>query len=245
MPTEPTGRRPLKSRDLPFFKNLAAGLARVGVTPNAISFFSIVFGVLAGVAFWGTTLAHSEWSLRLHWLLAAVFIQLRLVANLLDGMVAVEGRKGGPTGDLWNEAPDRISDAAIFIGAGYAWGSSPTLGWAAALTAVFVAYVRALGASVGAGQCFLGPQAKPHRMALMTALAMAGTIFPHFITQNLAWAFFENDVSLGRSYDWLFPRSFPVTVVNLVFSLVILGGLITAWRRLKFIANFLRNKTSA
>ena len=81
------------------------------------------------------------WATRWLWLAAAVFIQLRLIANLLDGMVAVEGRKGGPTGDLWNEAPDRISDAAIFIGAGYAAGSASVLGFAAALVAVFVAYV--------------------------------------------------------------------------------------------------------
>jgi hypothetical protein len=43
MPTEPTGRRPLKTRDWPFFKNLAAWLARSGATPNGISFASIVF----------------------------------------------------------------------------------------------------------------------------------------------------------------------------------------------------------
>jgi phosphatidylglycerophosphate synthase len=245
MPTEPTGRRPLKSRDLPFFKNLAAALARAGATPNTISFFSIVFGVLAGVAFAGTSIAHGEWSVRLHWLLAAVFIQLRLVANLLDGMVAVEGRKGGPTGDLWNEAPDRVSDAAIFIGAGYALGSWSTLGWAAALVAVFVAYVRALGASVGAGQCFLGPQAKPQRMALMTVLGVAGTIFPHFISRpffSLEEMFFAGRENFYRVEFVL--RSCN-TVVALALWLVILGGLITAWRRLSFIAEFLRKKASS
>ena len=135
MPTEPTGRRPLKSRDLPFFKKLAVALARSGATPNEISFASIVCGCCAGAALAATTL--TDWDgvplfpniTRCFWLAAAVFIQLRLIANLLDGMVAVEGRKGGPTGDLWNEAPDRVSDAAIFIGAGYAAGSAPVGCW--------------------------------------------------------------------------------------------------------------------
>ncbi len=184
MPTEPTGRRPLKTREWPFFKNLAAWLARAGVKPNTISAASIVFGALAGIALAATGRAQDGWIMRACWLAAAAFIQLRLIANLLDGMVAVEGRKGGPTGDLWNEAPDRISDAAIFIGAGYAAGSVPVLGWAAALVAVFVAYVRALGASVGAGQCFLGPQAKPHRMALMTAVALFGALFPIWVASE-------------------------------------------------------------
>lgn len=252
MPTEPTGRRPLKSRDLPFFKNLAAGLARAGATPNTISFFSIVFGVMAGIAFAGTSIAHGEWSVRLHWLLAAVCIQLRLIANLLDGMVAVEGRKGGPTGDLWNEAPDRISDAAIFIGAGYALGSSPTLGWAAALVAVFVAYVRALGASVGAGQCFLGPQAKPQRMALMTVLAVAGAIFPTAIAHRFAFGERGPEDVLATSSTLLFvpDADFSASAVvvpsavSIALWLVILGGLITAWRRLRFIADFLRKKAN-
>src|ERR1700712_4050346 len=98
MPTEPSGRRPLKTRDWPFFKNLAARLARGGATPNAISLASIVFGCAAGAGRGGAP--HSQgWVVRGCSLAAAAFIQLRLIANLLDGMVAVEGAKGGPTGD--------------------------------------------------------------------------------------------------------------------------------------------------
>ena len=247
MPTEPTGRRPLKSRDLPFFKNLAARLARGGATPNGISFASIVCGCCAGAALAAT--AHFDgWLLRACWLAAAVGIQLRLIANLLDGMVAVEGRKGGPTGDLWNEAPDRISDAAIFIGAGYAAGSAPVLGFAAALFAVFVAYVRALGASVGAGQCFLGPMAKPQRMALMTTLAVAGVIFPQAVARSWSHTHTEKIIMLSEQRDAFsfFSRSSDAdgsTVVSFVLWVVILGGIVTAWRRLAFIADFLRKKT--
>ena len=222
MPTEPAGRRPLKSRDLPFFKNLAARLACGGTTPNGISFASIVCGCCAGAAL-AATAYFDGWLLRGCWLGAAVGIQLRLIANLLDGMVAVEGRKGGPVGDLWNEAPDRVSDAAIFIGAGYAAGSSPVLGFAAALVAVFVAYVRALGAGVGAGQCFLGPQAKPQRMALMTGVCVLTAAMPRYSTL------------IGEH---------PLPAVAIALWVVIVGGLVTAWRRLSFIADFLRRKSN-
>jgi phosphatidylglycerophosphate synthase len=139
-------------------------------------------------------------------------------------MVAVEGRKGGPTGDLWNEAPDRVSDAAIFIGAGYAATSEPWLGFAAALMAVFVAYVRALGASVGAGQCFLGPQAKPQRMALMTVVCVFYAVAP------AAWM----SLTLGH-----------VTVIQLALAIVILGGAVTAWRRFRWIAAFLKKRAAS
>ena len=245
MPTEPTGRHPLKSRDLPFFKNLAATLARSGVTPNGISAASIVCGCCAGAALAATAQCDC-WATRWLWLAAAVFIQLRLIANLLDGMVAVEGGKGGPTGELWNEAPDRLSDAAIFIGAGYAAGSTPVLGFVAALVAVFVAYVRALGASVGAVQCFLGPMAKPHRMALMTALAVAGAIFPQAIAHSWTHTLSESEIAMKLN-DALYVHSedgVAVTLVSVVLGLVIVGGIITAWRRLSFVADFLRKKSN-
>lgn len=223
MPINTEGRRPLKSRDQPIFKHLATALAGAGVAPNVISLFSIVFGAAAGVSLAATSCA-SGLAQRGCWLAAAVFIQLRLIANLLDGMVAVEGRRGGATGDLWNEAPDRVADAAIFIGAGFAAGSTPLLGFGAALLAVFVAYVRALGASVGAGQIFIGPMAKQHRMFVLTVLSLAAAAFPHAVT-----------TALGSPAD---------TAVSLALVLVVAGCIVTAIRRLLRIADFLRRKSA-
>ena len=219
-PTDPAARRPLKSRDVALFRKLAAGLARTGFSPNAISAVSIGFGCAAGAALAATP--HLDgWALRLCWLGAALCIQGRLLANMLDGMVAVEGGKGGPTGDLWNEAPDRLSDVATIVGAGYAAGSDPVLGYVAALMAVFVAYVRALGASVGAGQIFLGPQAKPHRMAVLTvacAITAAAPTYPAITGTP------------------------PSPLIAVALLVVIFGGAITAWRRLARIAAYLRSK---
>ena len=59
-------------------------------------------------------------------------IQLRLAANMFDGMVAIETGKASPTGAIYNEIPDRVSDAAMFLGAGYAAGGQPPLGYRAA-----------------------------------------------------------------------------------------------------------------
>jgi len=233
MPTEPAGRRPVKTRDWPFFKNLAAWLARSGATPNGISFASILFGCAAGAALAATS--HCEgWALRGCSLAAAAFVQLRLIANLLDGMVAVEGRKGGPTGDLWNEAPDRVSDAAILIGAGYAAGSSSILGLGAATVAIFVAYIRALGASVGAGQIFLGPMAKPHRMFVMTMACLVFAVFP----PGAPYVF--HTASPHDTYYIISDFSFGIFSCALL--IVIVGGVFTSVRRLRRIASFLRTK---
>lgn len=100
-------------------------------------------------------------------LVAAACIQLRLLANMLDGLVAVEGGRGGPTGAIWNEFPDRIEDSLFLVAAGYS-AELPWLGWTCALLAAICAYVRLLGGTLGRPQDFGGPMAKPHRMAALT-----------------------------------------------------------------------------
>jgi len=241
---EPSGRRPLKSREVKFFQRLALQLAQRGVTPNAISFASMVFASMAGAALAAT--AHVVgWPQRTCWFLAALGIQLRLLANMLDGMVAVEGGKGGPTGDLWNEAPDRFSDAVIFVGAAYAAGSAVWLGFSAALLAVFVAYVRALGASVGAGQIFTGPMAKPQRMFLMTVLGLVGTVSPSIASGGGAHAMTWTSADVGLHdtfYVYASSRAVPVSGISFILLAIIFGCVITAIRRLARIADYLRAK---
>ena len=97
---------------------------------------------------------------------------MRLLCNLLDGLVAVEGGRKSPYGPLFNEAPDRIEDSLFLIAAGHAAGLL-WLGLLAAVLACLTAYLRALGASFGLPQDFRGPMAKPHRMAALTLGSIA------------------------------------------------------------------------
>jgi phosphatidylglycerophosphate synthase len=111
-----------------------------------------------------------------------VLIQLRLLCNMLDGLVAIEGGMHAPSGDLYNEIPDRIDDVLILAAAGYAvpgiaW--APVAGWSAATLALFTAYARLLGGTLGAPQSFMGPLAKPQRMFVVTlasALSVVETL---------------------------------------------------------------------
>ncbi len=181
MSGEPT-RRPLESRGKPWAAALSRRLTAWRIPPNLISALSVVFTAAAGVCLPLAARTPSSLGAVLLFLGAAAGIQLRLLANLMDGLVAVEGGLGSPTGELWNDLPDRFADALVFAGAAYAqpgfrWGVE--LGWTAAVLAVVTAYVRVLGAAAGAGQHFLGPMAKPQRMATMTVaclLAAAATL---------------------------------------------------------------------
>jgi phosphatidylglycerophosphate synthase len=174
-------RRPLRSRDTKWANAIAGRLARAGMRPNVISVAGTVFAALAGVCFWlaGQSVRDWRWSVLL--VLAVCGMQLRLLCNLFDGMVAIEGGFKTKAGEIFNELPDRFSDAFIFVGAAYsvpefAW--THELGWAAAVLAVITAFVRALGASMGAGQQFIGPMAKQQRMAVMAATCVVGAFAP-------------------------------------------------------------------
>jgi phosphatidylglycerophosphate synthase len=173
-------RRPLATRQKRWAQKTAAALAAGGVTPNAISLASVAFALIAAVALWISGATNGVTRIVLL-LVAAGGIQLRLLCNLLDGMVAVEGGKRTKYGDLYNDVPDRIADIMIFLGAGYGIAylpAGPTLGWAAALVAVLTAYARLLGGSIGATQYFAGPMAKQHRMATLTVASLISIFEP-------------------------------------------------------------------
>src|ERR1044072_6654992 len=97
-------RRPLQSRDARWAKATASILAALRVTPNLSSIFSVVFTAITGAA-----PVMSRRSIVLP-VVAAIAIQLRLICNLLDGMVAVEGKLGSKSGEIYNDLPDRIAD---------------------------------------------------------------------------------------------------------------------------------------
>ena len=175
--TGPSGdRRPLASREAWWAKGLARRMAAMSVTPNQISKASMAAALVAGGCFWASGLADGG-SRVVAFLGAALFCQIRLLCNLFDGMVAIEGGKAEPDGPFWNEFPDRIADLLILVGAGYGVGL-PSLGWAAAAFAIFTAYVRELGRASGQARDFSGPMAKPHRMATMTAAALVSVFEP-------------------------------------------------------------------
>jgi len=165
--TEPN-RRPIAARGSAWARALAGMLGRSAVTPNEISVASVAFAA-AGAAFlaWWPTWAGL--------LLCAVCIQLRLICNLIDGMVAVEGGRQSPLGKLYNEFPDRVADSLLIVAAGYACGW-PWLGWLGALLAALTAYVRVFGGALGFAQDFRGPLAKQQRMAVLTAGCVLGSL---------------------------------------------------------------------
>ena len=221
----PADRRPIKARELRVSQAVAGWLADRGVSPNVISMAGMLAAILGGLAFWRTSLDAAN--ARLFWLAAAALVQVRLLANMLDGMVAVKRNVASSLGELYNEVPDRISDSALLIGVGYAAGSHPLLGLAAALAAVFTAYVRAAAKVAGAPNDFCGPFAKQQRMFAITLLAVYCAATP------LAW-----------QPTWkINGEQFGLAAV--VLAVVLIGSFLTALRRIWRAALHLKQRNTA
>lgn len=207
-----SSRRPVASRDSGWAKRLASFLAHYNVTPNFISILSIVFSFLSLIAFYLDTSLIQYHAL---WMgLAIVGMQGRLIMNLLDGMVAVEHERKSVIGGLYNEVPDRISDALTIFGIGWVTRGFPyamDLAYLAIILATATAYIRTLGASLGCPHYFLGPMAKQHRMALATGCCVVAI--------------------------WYQPIFFYMLIIMNI------GLVITCFRRLTAIAEHLKRRT--
>lgn len=200
----PDNRRPIAARQWALSRRLASWLAARAVSPDAISVAGMIAGLAAGLA-----LAFAGRNPIL-WLPAAVLIGLRLLANMLDGMVAIERGVASKRGELFNELPDRVSDSAILVGLGLA-ADALALGLGAALAAMATAYVRAVGQAARARADFRGPFAKQQRMALVIAVCV-------YAAGATAW---------GGAIT-------PVVIVAL--WVLIVGAVVTALRRMVGIA---------
>ncbi|PYK54086.1 MAG: CDP-alcohol phosphatidyltransferase family protein [Verrucomicrobia bacterium] len=214
--TKAIDRRPIATRNRKWAQASTAWLASRNVSPNAISVAGMCACVVAGIALGVTSIA----DYRILWLIAALGAQLRLTANMLDGMVAIASSRASKTGELYNEVPDRISDAAVFIGAGFAWGGNVTLGYIATILAIFTAYVRAAGKIAGAPNEFCGPMAKQHRMLVITLICVYAATTP-------------------RSWQIITLNNSQIGVMTLGLIVIVLGCVITVVRRVARIAHAL------
>lgn len=220
-----TDRRAIPQRSTTWAAKLADAMYAAKLTPNKVSVGSVVFAAIGAAALVGSAFVMSDGA-RAAWLIvAAACIPLRLLLNMLDGMLAVEKGMNTPTGDLFNEVPDRIADLLLLAAAGYAtadiwqtgdfnWGVA--LGWCAAAAAILTAYVRTLGAANGVGNFFEGPMAKPARMWVLVIASLASLFEPLFDGRGM--------------------------VLALGLALILLGSIVTVVMRLNRIAQALHSR---
>ncbi len=205
-------RRPIKK----FFRLLGYGfvdvLVKWGVHPDTISYFSVVFALIAGIGLYFC--AHIDWFL----LVAPLFGFLRLYCNMIDGMVAVKANKCSARGEVINELPDRISDTVIFLGLGLSGLVNIHIIYGVIFGMLFGTYVGVLGKAVGVHRQFGGIMSKQNRMF---AIAIG------------CWAQFF----CSRYFAW----EYPITLLDAFNILIIVGLVQTILVRIRAIFRELEN----
>lgn len=212
---QPTSHRPIAQ----IFRRTGDGATnlcvRLGISPDAISYLSIVAALAAALCFWKS--GRNTWLL----ILAPLFCYLRLWLNMLDGMVAVAAGKASARGEIVNDLPDRISDVIIFVGLAHSDLVNPFIGYWTAILSLFTAYVGLFGQAIGGRREFGGIMSKPWRMV---ALSLG------------AWAMFVYRSCQAGSHD--FGR---LTILDWTCLVIIAGCLQTIIIRLKRIVTALQN----
>jgi phosphatidylglycerophosphate synthase len=213
---QPTSQRPIAQ----IFRRAGKGAAnlcvRLGISPDAISYLSIVAALAAAVCFWKS--GRNAWLL----VVAPLFCYLRLWFNMLDGMVAIAAGKASARGDIVNDLPDRISDVIIFVGVAHSELMNPFIGYWTAIFSLLTAYVGLFGQAIGRRREFGGIMSKPWRMV---ALSVG------------AWAMFVWRSCQAGSHD--FGR---LTILDWTCLVIIAGCLETIIVRLKRIVTALQDE---
>jgi CDP-diacylglycerol--glycerol-3-phosphate 3-phosphatidyltransferase len=91
------------------WRPIVAKLLSSGVTPNQVTFGTLVLSVGFAVA-----LSQASASISVYWSVP-VFLFIRMALNAIDGMMAREGAMESPLGVFLNEMGDVVADVALFF----------------------------------------------------------------------------------------------------------------------------------
>ncbi len=177
-------------RRWPFLRRLSLLLMRLGISSDTVAIAGMILGILAGTAFMVTGETQRP---QVAWGIGAALCLLRVVAIRLDDMLQPASMRQSREEEFYNELPERVSDAVTLLGFGFAADSSPWLGLAAALTAIFSAYIRSLVSSRSEGGKRTGfvPMTRTQRLFLLslTSILMIARVqdrFPGFDPPQIA-----------------------------------------------------------
>jgi archaetidylinositol phosphate synthase len=190
-----------KSKWQQALRPFVAFCARNHIHPDVFTYGALVLSFVAAFAFlWAG--AHRAWL----WLVPPCVL-VRLLLNLMDGLVAREVGLAGAWGEVKNEFGDRVADAAIFLGLGFGGYVDARLAALALALILCVSYLGILGKVLGGARVYGGIFGKGDRMLSLAVF----TLYPLF-SGNLA------------SYDWYLAFAALAAAATVVQRLRIIYG---------------------
>ncbi len=181
-------------------KPIIRPLVKLGISPMFFTFMGLIFSLI------------SAWFFYLEdFLLAAVFLILSGLSDVIDGQVARAANKTSKLGSFLDSMFDRISDYVIFVGIILSPNSNDVVGVIALGATLLVSYARAKGESVGVSHAGIGLMERGERMFFITLLAF------------ISWLY-QNNMAIFNG---------GLIVFTTLLLLTLLHRIIFAWLKLK------------
>jgi CDP-diacylglycerol--glycerol-3-phosphate 3-phosphatidyltransferase len=163
---------------------LGAAIGRAGVTPNMITVTGFLVTMLAAVVV-------SQGRL----LTGGLILTAGSILDMLDGAVARATGKGSKAGAFLDSTLDRLSDAVVFVGLIWWYGSERPevhqlgagLALAGLILSLMVSYVRARAEGLGFA-CNVGIAERPERIFLVAGGLILDLLIPALVVLVAATA---------------------------------------------------------
>jgi CDP-diacylglycerol--glycerol-3-phosphate 3-phosphatidyltransferase len=156
-----------KTRIVGALAPIVDGLARQGISPDAVTLSAIPVGILAGACILGSPAAPALL------LLVPVLAGVRLILNLLDGALARRTGRIHPRGEFYNEVGDRLADLAFLVPVAFVPGAQQATVLLGATFAVLASFAGVATRAAGGARIYRGVLSKPGRMVLVSVFALA------------------------------------------------------------------------
>ncbi|MFA6472390.1 MAG: CDP-alcohol phosphatidyltransferase family protein [Candidatus Latescibacterota bacterium] len=164
-----------------FFIPISRALRWAGVTPNMVTFISLVLAIISGVFF----------------ALDKIYIGLTIgvimgFSDIIDGQMAKEFGGATKFGGVFDSTIDRFNEFFIFAGFGVRYFFLDRPAWIffcafAFLGSAMISYVRARSEAAGF-ECKVGYLQRPERLGLMGVCVLFGSYGIDFIVVFLAFS---------------------------------------------------------
>ena len=135
---------------------------RIPIGPMGISFLSLLTAIGAGYSFYMADLENTNWLL-----LGALMVFLTAILDALDGMVARMREISSRRGDLIDHTLDRVADVIIVGGIALGPLVEITVGFAAIIGILMLAYMGTQAQAVGAGREYAGLLGRADRLVVL------------------------------------------------------------------------------
>lgn len=158
-----------------YVEAIAKKISSADITPNQVSFFSLIFSLFAGIGFYYSL------ETALYALAGVIFVALNSFFDALDGSMARYLGRASKKGDFLDHVIDRYADifiiGGIFFGGHVDW----QIGVIALVGVLLTSYLGTQAQALGIGRFYGGLMGRADRLVLIMVSSVMYVIYPQSV----------------------------------------------------------------